>query len=300
MLRAPRLQSGDLVRLTSWAGRYAPARVEHARKVLEGWGLEVEVSKHALDELDYSTTADERRLTELNDALRDPAVRAVVVTEGGSGAQRIADRLDFEAARRDPKPVVGADHSTHLHLALWRECGLAGIHGTLTPAAQSSAALREVLMTTESITLHRNPDDISAQVSTEGRASGVLMGGTLSALTRSIGAGLPRLDGAILLIEDTRTVGLGVVDRSLTQFLRSGAVRGLRGVAVGRFTGFDDYIDSGWTLADVLKDRLTKFDVPVVGGLQIGHRPDSLAVPIGTAAAIDAAAGSLTVQSAVS
>ncbi|WP_020386244.1 hypothetical protein [Kribbella catacumbae] len=155
-------------------------------------------------------------------------------------------------------------------------------------------------MTTDPITLHSNPDDLSAQAVVHGQASGVLIGGTLSALTRSIGVGLPSLDGAILFIEDTRTVGLGVVDRSLTHLLRSGVLRGLRGVALGQFTGFAGYTDRGWTLVEVLKDRLGKFDVPVLGGLPVGHGPEALAVPIGPEAVLDTEAGTLTVRPAVS
>ncbi|WP_083933261.1 LD-carboxypeptidase [Kribbella catacumbae] len=73
MLRAPKLEPGDVVR-------------------------------------SISSTADEN---ELNDAFRDPAVRAIVVSASGNGAHRIAHRLDFEAVRRDPKPVIGRAQATY-------------------------------------------------------------------------------------------------------------------------------------------------------------------------------------------
>lgn len=141
-------------------------------------------------------------------------------------------------------------------------------------------------------TLHRDPDLISAQVSVEGRATGTLKGGKLNALTRSIGVDPPNLDGAILLLVDTRVVGIGVVDRALTQLLRSGVLRGVRGVALGQFTGFEDYVDRGWTVVDVLQDRLATLNVPVLGGLPIGPGD---AVPVGMAT-IDTAAGTLTLS----
>jgi muramoyltetrapeptide carboxypeptidase len=140
---------------------------------------------------------------------------------------------------------------------------------------------------------HRNPAEISAQVSVEGRATGHLMGGNLNVLTRSVGVDLPNLDGAILLLEDTRVVGIGVVDRALTQLLRSGVLRDVRGVALGQFTGFEDYVDRGWTVVDVLQDRLATLGVPVLGGLPIG--PSASPIPVGTAT-IDTAAGTLTVS----
>ncbi|WP_409494473.1 LD-carboxypeptidase [Amycolatopsis sp. cmx-11-12] len=94
--------------------------------VLESWGLIAEVGKHALDQRGYLAGRDEDRLSDLNDAFRDPGVRAVIATTGGAGAYRIADGIDFDAVRDDPKPLVGFSDITSLHLALWRHCGLAG------------------------------------------------------------------------------------------------------------------------------------------------------------------------------
>ena len=71
----------------------------------------------------------EDRLADINDALRDPGVRAIFSTSGGKGAYRIAHALDFAAAVRDPKPLIGYSDITILHLALWRQCRLAGFDG---------------------------------------------------------------------------------------------------------------------------------------------------------------------------
>ena len=110
-------------------------------------------------------------------------------------------------------------------------------------------------------------------------------------------AGLPDLDGAILLLTGERAPGLGQVDRQLTHLRRAGVLERIRGVAVGRFTGFDDYVDRGWTLTDVLSDRLGDLGVPVLGGLPVG--PGRTAVPIGPGAELDADAGTLVVAAGV-
>jgi muramoyltetrapeptide carboxypeptidase len=39
------------------------------------------------------------------------------------------DRIDFTAARRDPKPLVGFSDATVLQLALWKHCSVVGIRG---------------------------------------------------------------------------------------------------------------------------------------------------------------------------
>jgi muramoyltetrapeptide carboxypeptidase len=286
MLLAPRLVPGDRVLLVSSA-----PTAEHAVETLSGWGLTVQVIQPAAD--------DRRQVADLNAALRDSGIRAIVIADADIGAYRIADLVDADAARRDPKPIVGIDDITHLHLALWRQCRLAGIHGTLAHKCTASETLRSALMGAEPVCLRRHPGDITATVSAGGRAAGVLIGGSLSAVRGGVGVGLPSLDGAILLLGDKRTIGLGQVDRQLTQLLRSGSLDGVRGVAVGRFTGFDGYVDREWTLVDVLQERLSKLGVPVLGGLQVGHGPESLALPIGPAAVLDADAGTLVIDPAV-
>jgi muramoyltetrapeptide carboxypeptidase len=241
---------------------------------------------------------DDDRLNDINDAFRDPGVRAVITTRGGAGAYRIADGLDFDAVRSDPKPLVGFSDITCLHLALWRQCRLASIHGCLA-GNRAAAAVRHLLMNPEPITLRRDSESMTAAAEVPGHATGHLIGGSLGTIANFVGAGVPNLDGAILFIEAERTVGLGQVDRQLTQLIRSGILSRVCGVALGRFPGFEEYSDRGWNLLDVLRDRLRLLRVPVIGGLDLGHGPDPLATPLGPTAVLDTSAGTLTVQGVV-
>jgi len=283
------------VRLVSPSSFPTREGLRHTEAVLAGWGLRVEVGEHAADRWGYMAGRDEDRLADLASAYADPGVRAVVATGGGAGAYRIAGLLDAAVVAADPKPLVGYSDITHLHLALWRACGATGIHGGLG-GPRAEAALRRLLMDPAPTVLHRRPDQLTAAVHAPGAADGVLVGGNLTALATSVGVDLPSLDGVVLLLEAPRTIGLGLVDRQLTQLRRSGALDGVAGVALGRFPGFEDYEDRGWTVLDVLVDRLTTLGVPVLGGLDVGHGEDPLPVPLGTRAVLDTAAGTLTVS----
>ena len=205
----------------------------------------------------------------LNQALRDPAVRAIDL----DGDHRLLEGLDLAAVRADPKPIVGTGATTFVHLELWRECGLVGYHG--------DGQIRP------------GPVRLTGTTLVPGRAAGVLLGGSLGPLRAMIGAGLPSLDGAILLLTGERTQGLGQVDRQLTHLIRAGAFRGVRGVAVGHFAGFDGLIDRDWDLGDVLTDHLSALGVPVLTNLPIG--PGQPPVPIGVPAMIDTTEAVLTV-----
>ncbi|MFF1294750.1 MULTISPECIES: LD-carboxypeptidase [unclassified Streptomyces] len=120
-------------------------------------GLRVELGEHVFDQWGYMAGRDEDRVFDLNAAFRDPGVRAVIAARGGKGAYRIVDDLDTDALRRDPKPVVGFSDITHLHLAVWSRCRLAGLHGPFAKSRDtytgpaSAESLRRALMTTDPV-----------------------------------------------------------------------------------------------------------------------------------------------------
>ena len=270
-------------------------------EVLEGWGLRAEVGPHALDAWGFMAGSDDDRLADLNDAFRDPGVRAIIATRGGAGAYRIADRIDVDAVRADPKPVVGFSDVTNIHLAAWSRVRLATVHGCLDgPTAQWT--VRHLLMSTDPLTIPRNPTALSAAVRAAGHATGPLVGGNLRELAGWVGVAPGDLSGAVVLLEDRRHVGLGQVDRNLTQLIRSGTLDGVAAVALGSFEGFRGYTDGGWSVVDVLSDRLGELGIPVLGGLDLGHDvvgsdglPDQFAATLGAPASLDADAGTLTV-----
>lgn len=269
--------------------------------MLSSWGLQVELGRHALDRAGYLAGPDQARLADVNEALRDPGVRGVFATTGGKGAYRIAPRLDFEAARADPKPFVGFSDITYLHLALLR-AGVPGpLHGPFVNwtdeyyDADCAEGLRRSLMVPEPVVISSRVTAYTAQLSAGGKATGTLVGGHFDSISRAVGWALPSLDDAILLLEDHHGTGLGQIDRCLAQLSHAGLLRNLRGVALGTFGEFETTTASQTTLADVLSDWLTPLGVPILGGLPIGHGRNPASVPLGTTATIDVTAGTLTV-----
>src|SRR5581483_7574181 len=115
------------VRIVSPSSPPDRASVERGASVLKAWGLRVEYGHHTFDKHGHFLAGrDEDRLADLNEALRDPGVRAIFTTRGGKGAYRIAHALDFQSCLKDPKPLVGFSDTTSLHIALWRECRVVG------------------------------------------------------------------------------------------------------------------------------------------------------------------------------
>ena len=268
-------------------------------------GLTCEIAPHALDEHRYMAGTDEDRLADLNDALRDPGVQAIFATRGGKGAYRIADGLDFAAARANPKILLGFSEITILHLALLKHARVAGIHGAPWDpesfGAATAASFRQAVFTTDPITIRSIAHEPTGALTTGGVATGPLIGGNQDSIATAAGWGLPSFEGAILLLESVN-MRLGHIDRQLTMLRNAGHLRGIVGVAVGQYTncGPESFEPPEWSVIDVLRDRLCSLGVPVLGGLPIGHGPSPNAVPIGTMATLDADAGQLRVEAGVS
>ncbi|CAN7533481.1 LD-carboxypeptidase [Rhizobium sp. LjRoot30] len=299
VLRPPKLKAGDRVRFVSPASTPDRDAVMRAAAVLEGWGLIVDFGPHAFHKLGYLAGTDDERLSDLNDAFRDPQVRAVFATRGGKGSYRIADGIDFEAVRRDPKPLVGFSDITILHLALWKHCRLVCIAGGLMgdslggpPGETNSALLKRLLMNDDDIVLDARPEEATSALTTHGMARGRLIGGNLELVATAAGWALPDLRGAILVLEAI-SLHRGQVDRNLTMLRKAGHLDGLAGVAVGQFTGFDLKLRPN--VIDILRDHLRWLDVPILGGLPVGHGERAMSIPHGAMAALDTSARTLTI-----
>lgn len=303
-VRARALVPGDRVRVVSPGSTPDPALMDRGIEILRGWGLKVELGQHVFTRYGYLAGTDAQRLADVNAAFADPGVRAVFAARGGYGTQRIVDRMNVSALRRDPKVVVGFSDITSIHGRLWREAGLVSFYGPMVnwtdsrTGPDSAEALRRAVMTTTPITINRDPAETAASVMVPGRATGRLLGGCLTLISTSLGAGdAPDFDGAILFFEDVDEAPYNY-DSMLTELRRVGVLGRVAGVVVGQIT--NSVAEPGeWDAAAVLRDRLCDLGVPVLGGLRLGHGNGQLTIPLGARAAIDAEAGTLTVEAGV-
>ncbi len=293
------LRPGDAVALVSPAGPVQAPKIEAAAAVLESWGLKPRIYPHALDRHSFYAGTDANRLADLNHALNDPQIRAVLCNRGGYGVQRILDGVDIEAVRHDPKLVSGFSDITALHGLLWAQARLACVHGPVLSQIGDNptlaAGLRHALMSTEPVQLKADPHAGTGGVRTAGSARGLLLGGNLSMLSTCIGTPfMPDLNGAILLLEDVGEAAYRV-DRLMTHLGNCGVLQGLAGVALGDFS-VPEQASGSITPAQVLLERLGELGIPVLGGLPIGHGSVNVSVPLGTEAVLDADAGTLYVS----
>lgn len=287
----PMLRVGDTVRFVSPASPPDRAAIDRRAAILEDWGLRVEIAPHAFDRLSFLAGTDEDRLSDLVDAFAATHVRAIFATRGGKGSYRIAHRLPFAFIAAHRKALIGFSDITILQAVLWKRCNLVSVHGALTAdaadrvSATAAVSLRTLLMEDRPIEIAADTAIPSHRLTTEGVATGPLVGGNLDMLATAAGWALPSMQGAVLLIESAG-LGIGHLDRALTLLVRGDHLSGVAGIAVGHIA--DTPAHAPWSAIDILAQHLSPLGIPVLGGLPIGHAPDARSVPLGRVATLNA------------
>lgn len=213
---------------------------------------------------------DGRRLQELNRALSCPDAAAVVTARGGYGCTRIIDAVDFAAALKAPKWLVGFSDVTALHLRLQR-LGLRSLHAhNVTGLGVGDSEERQRWLA--ALTGEPSAHAYDLETLYPGRAAGILVGGNLSLLAVSVQMGARELpEGAVLFLEDVGELPYRV-DRLLIRLEDLGVFDRVSAVVTGYFTSPSSQADA---MRDVLRRQARRVRVPWLHGLAVGHeRPN--------------------------
>ncbi|RMH64359.1 MAG: LD-carboxypeptidase [Bacteroidetes bacterium] len=291
LVRCRPVLPGDLIGVALPSSAPAdPERLRAGMDALRRRGYRVELVPESPAPRGYMAGPDRERRDALNHLLRRPDVAAIFCARGGYGALRLLPGLDYEAARRHPKPIVGYSDVTALHLALYARSGLPGVSGPMVAVewpdidAATEAQLWALLQGARPAPLLGPRGEALVPVR-PGQAEGVLLGGNLAVLTRLIGTPyLPDLTGALLFLEDVGEVPYRI-DGLLAHLRLAGLLDRLGGLILGSFTEADPPPDSpSLTLDEVLADYVADLPCPVARGLVYGHFPVKSALPVGVRA----------------
>jgi muramoyltetrapeptide carboxypeptidase len=278
------LRPGDVVRVIAPSSPFDHALVRRGIAWL-GERFRVQVDARIFGAPGLLAGDDQRRLDELDAALEDPDVAAIVAARGGYGATRIAHRAAFGALRKHPKWIVGFSDITALH-AEAIAVGVASMHAhNVAGLGRGDERLRERWLTGLESPVAR-AEWTELETWRAGVVDGTLVGGNLTLLATCAASGRLRLPkDAILFIEDVSEVSYRV-DRMLSALSASGLLDSVRGVVVGSFTDCSPG-KHGKPIEQVLSERLLALRVPVLAGASVGHDLPNHPLPLGVPARLE-------------
>ncbi len=291
------LKPGGKIALLSPSYNTPMENVEAAATVLRGWGFEPVIGAHVGEVYrgKYAGRSKERA-SDLEWALKDPSIKAILCSRGGYGTIRLVDLLPLEELAAHPKWLVGYSDITTL-LEMENRAGVMSIHGTMgTHLAQtrgndpSSTLMRDLLL--GQVPAYRVP---AHPENRPGHATGILVGGNLCTFTPILGTQADATLGRdiILFIEEVEE-DMSHIDRLINTLILNGVFERCRGIVLGEFTDCKANLDF-----DSVEDMICSYvpeGIPVLCGFPTGHDDVNLPLVMGAPVTlhVTAAGASLT------
>lgn len=282
-MNAPRpLRPGDPIAVVAPAS--PPRDLDRYREGLDRLGELYDIRAHWApgQERGYLAAPDAERVSALETAIADETIRALICVRGGYGCLRLLDHLDWTLAQRHPTLLVGYSDITALHLAYYARAGWTGISGPVVTEwpkldDQTLGPYRHLAeggtpsVGTDSLTAYR-----------PGTATGPLLGGNLSVLSRVVGTRFaPDWEGALLVLEDVGEAPYRI-DRMLSHLQHAGVLDNVDGVVLGAFDPSQgDPASPTLSLDTVIEDYFGNRSYPIARNLPYGHRLPRCSIPIG-------------------
>ena len=273
----------ESILIISPSGTINPDYIEGAAKRLSSWGYKVNVSPHARGEYGRFSGTDEERLADLQAALQDPSVDAILCARGGYGLQRILDKVDLSSLNAT---LIGFSDITALHqlyalssLNVNRSTlhGLMCKHIATLPEDSRALQLFRRALAGEPITYKLPAHPLNRC----GEAQGTLVGGNLSVLYGLQGTPYDlnhvidvHPEGVILFIEDIGERHYHI-DRMMNNLRMSGVLARIKGLIVGQFTDCEDDPLMGCTISQTIAQAAESYTFPMLFDFPAGHVEDN-------------------------
>ena len=295
------LKPGDLLcAITPSGGLHEIERFEAGLSIWRDRNYQVQLIDGYDQRWGYLAGSDESRRSQLRTALENEACKGILCVRGGYGGTRLLENWQWPANSK--KWLIGFSDITSLLWSLSVE-GVSGVHGPVltTLANEPSWSVSRLFRWVEQ---HQIDPLVGlgwgkTVPGCGGIARGRLLPGNLCVATHLLGtAAEPMLEDAILAFEDVGEAPYRL-DRMLTQWRAMGRLTQIKGIALGRFSGWPaagTEVKAGSTLSvlEVMRDRLSDLNIPIVSDLPFGHDGTNAALPVGLPVILNADSGQIS------
>ena len=276
------LKENDKIAIVSPSGAVDTQYLQGAVARLKEWNLNPVVSRFAEGKCGRFSGTPEERAADLQQAIDDPEVKAILCSRGGYGAVQIIDQIDFSSFELNPKWLIGFSDITVLHSAI-SALGAVSLHAVmakqlaLNPADDESLTnLQDILFgKTVNYTLPTHP------LNRNGKTKGILTGGNLSIIQSLRGTHYDIFpDNKILFIEDVCEEPYRI-DRIMQNLKVGGILENLSGLIVGQFSDYEEDPSMLKTVYELIADAVADYDYPVCFDFPAGHVSRNLPLVLG-------------------
>ena len=278
LVMPPSLKPGDKVAIISPASKPGDDKPAKAAATLREWGFVPVTGQHVLDRKHSYAGTVEDRAADLQWALSDPDIKAIVCTRGGYGSAMLLGPLTHGDFNSNPKWVVGYSDITALHSAMVTS-GVMSIHANMGGALAEYGAKDSINLMLKDLLLGHLPSyTVPAHPLNQlGTARGIVLGGNMSVFTNIGGSkewdflDRDNIKGqdVILFFEDV-SESMARVNSMLQQLRLKGVLDQVKGVIIGRFTEYEPE-KTGYDMLQMLSETFKNYNVPVCYDFPTSH-----------------------------
>lgn len=292
--RKPRaLRPGDRVAIIAPASPFARDEFDDGVAELVRLGFEPVYEDTVFERELYVAGPPRLRADALQRAWSDQEVAAIFAVRGGYGSSQLLPLLDRAVFEASSKAFVAYSDNTSLMSWLGLTCGLVTFHGPMLDRRLSRGEAGYDRESFVRCLMRPEPPGLitagTVEVLQSGRATGVLLGGTLTQLTASLGTPYAFCPppGFILFIDEVGERPYRV-DRMFTQLRFSGIIDRASAIVFNELPGCEEPSGAP-AMREVVAMMTRDFAGPVLFGLPSGHTTQAtLTIPFGVAATVDA------------
>jgi muramoyltetrapeptide carboxypeptidase len=291
MRKPSALRRGDRLAVVAPASPFARAEFDAGIEELRGLGFEPVYDESVFDRHGYVAGSAETRARAFMRAWSDSSIKGLVAARGGYGSVQILPLLEMAAIDRNPKAFIGYSDNTSVLTWLTLAVGLVSFHGPMIEGRLAKGAAGYDRDTFDRCLCR--PDAIGEiahpqlEVLKAGEAEGMLIGGTMTQLTASLGTpyAFDPPQGCVLFLEEVGERPYRI-DRMLTQLRRSARLARASAIVFGELPKCDEPGGDPAVKA-VLAEFTRDFPGPVLFGLPSGHTSGAtLTLPFGVRARV--------------
>lgn len=130
-IRPPVLQRGDTIGLVT-LGSPLDANIINTRvQTLIDMGFNIVLGRHVYSYEGIVAASAQQRAEDVMNMFKDPKVKMILPTRGGTGVQTILPYLDYEVIRENPKIISGYSDLTVLLNSLYQFSNLITFHSLM-------------------------------------------------------------------------------------------------------------------------------------------------------------------------
>ena len=284
MQTPPSLQPGDKIAIIATARKISQQELQPAFEMFRKWGFDPVYGRNLFRDDHQFAGSDTERLEDLQWALDDENITAIICARGGYGTVRIIDQIDFSKFQLNPKWIIGYSDVTVLHSHIHKQIDIETIHAIMPINFPKDGSENEALSSLKKVL---NNENIHYTLNThplnrKGNAEGILVGGNLSILYSLIGTASDiDTDGKILFLEDLDEY-LYHIDRMMMNLKRSGKLANLAGLIVGGMSDMNDNtVPYGKTAEEIISAMVAAYSYHVCYQFPAGHQIDNRALILG-------------------